>query len=52
MHFPRRSLFLKVKPIAEEYQGITGDAGKFSTRLPAGDIYEIFILGFKDLNEL
>lgn len=31
-----------------EYQGITGTDGKFSTRLPAGDKYEIFILGFKD----
>jgi len=31
-----------------EYQGISGADGKFSTRLPAGDSYEIFILGFKD----
>jgi OmpA-OmpF porin, OOP family len=31
-----------------EYQGISGLDGKFSTRLPAGDSYEIFILGFKD----
>ena len=31
-----------------EYQGISGDNGKFSIRLPAGDVYEIFILGFKD----
>lgn len=31
-----------------EYQGISGEDGKFSTRLPAGDKYEIFILGFKD----
>lgn len=31
-----------------EYQGLTDSTGKFSTRLPAGDKYEIFILGFKD----
>ena len=31
-----------------EYQGLTNDSGKFSIRLPAGDKYEIFILGFKD----
>lgn len=33
---------------AKEYQGLTNDSGKFSVRLPAGDKYEIFILGFKD----
>lgn len=31
-----------------DYQGITGTDGKFTIRLPAGDKYEIFILGFKD----
>lgn len=31
-----------------EYQAMTGLDGRFSTRLPAGDKYEIFILGFKD----
>ncbi len=31
-----------------EYQGLTDTTGRFSTRLPAGDKYEIFILGFKD----
>lgn len=31
-----------------EYQGISGADGKFTTQLPAGDKYEIFILGFKD----
>ena len=31
-----------------EYQGLTDTTGKFTTRLPAGDKYEIFILGFKD----
>jgi len=33
---------------AKEYQGLTDDKGKFSIRLPSGDTYEIFILGFKD----
>lgn len=31
-----------------EYQGLTNDSGKFSIRLPAGDKYDLFILGFKD----
>ncbi|MBK8495083.1 MAG: OmpA family protein [Chitinophagaceae bacterium] len=31
-----------------EYQGLTDTTGKFTVRLPAGDKYEIFILGFKD----
>lgn len=31
-----------------EYQGISGADGRFATRLPAGDSYEIFIMGFKD----
>ncbi len=32
----------------KEYQGMSMENGKFSLRLPAGDKYEIFILGFKD----
>jgi len=31
-----------------EYQGLSDSTGKFSLRLPAGDKYEIFILGFND----
>ncbi len=31
-----------------EYQGLTDSTGKFSIRLPSGDKYELFILGFKD----
>lgn len=31
-----------------EFQAISDSTGKFSTRLPAGDKYDIFILGFKD----
>jgi OmpA-OmpF porin, OOP family len=38
----------KSKLNSKEYQGLTNDAGKFSVRLPSGDTYEIFILGFKD----
>lgn len=38
----------KSKANTKEYQGITDDNGKFSTRLPSGDTYEIFVLGFKD----
>ena len=38
----------KSKLNGKEYQGLTDDAGKFSVRLPSGDTYEIFILGFKD----
>lgn len=38
----------KSKVNTKEYQGLTDDKGKFSIRLPSGDTYEIFILGFKD----
>lgn len=31
-----------------EYQAISDGNGKFSTRVPAGDKYDIFIMGFKD----
>jgi OmpA-OmpF porin, OOP family len=31
-----------------QYQGISDEAGKFSLRLPAGDKYDIFIMGFRD----
>ncbi len=31
-----------------EYQAVSDENGKFSTRLPAGDKYDIFIMGFKD----
>lgn len=37
---------------SREYQGITDLSGRFSTRLPAGDKYDIFILGFKDSTSL
>ncbi len=31
-----------------EYQGLSDSSGRFSLRLPAGDRFEIFILGFND----
>ncbi len=31
-----------------QYQGISDESGKFSLRLPAGDKYDIFIMGFRD----
>jgi OmpA-OmpF porin, OOP family len=31
-----------------QYQGITNEQGKFSLKLPSGDKYDIFIMGFRD----
>ncbi len=45
---PYEIVVFRAKANNREYQGITDVNGKFSTRLPAGDSYEIFILGFKD----
>ena len=45
---PNEIMIFRSKRNEREYQGQTNDAGKFSTRLPAGDTYNIFILGFKD----
>jgi outer membrane protein OmpA-like peptidoglycan-associated protein len=33
---------------SNEYQAISDSNGKFSTQLPAGDKYDIYIMGFKD----
>ena len=33
---------------SNEYQVISDENGKFGTRLPAGDKYDIYIMGFKD----
>lgn len=41
-------IVFKSQANAKEYQGLTDSTGKFSVRLPSGDKYEIFILGFKD----
>jgi OmpA-OmpF porin, OOP family len=42
----------KSKLTGKEYEGLTDSTGKFSVRLPHGDSYEIFILGFKDSTSL
>lgn len=45
---PNEIMIFRSKKNEREYQGLTNDKGQFSTRLPAGDVYNIFILGFKD----
>jgi outer membrane protein OmpA-like peptidoglycan-associated protein len=45
---PHEIMIFRSKLNLREYQGLTDDDGKFSVRLPAGDKYEIYILGFKD----
>ena len=41
-------MVFKSKLSTKEYQGLTDSVGKFSIRLPSGDKYEVFVLGFKD----
>ena len=45
---PHEIVVFRSQLTQKEYQGMSQDNGKFSLRLPAGDRYEIFILGFKD----
>lgn len=45
---PHEIIVFRSELTAKEYQGMSQDNGKFSLRLPAGDKYEVFILGFKD----
>jgi outer membrane protein OmpA-like peptidoglycan-associated protein len=45
---PNEIMVFRSKNRDREFQGITNDQGKFSTRLPSGDVYNIFIMGFKD----
>jgi OmpA-OmpF porin, OOP family len=45
---PHEIVVFRSQLTQKEYQGMSQDDGKFSLRLPAGDQYEIFILGFKD----
>jgi hypothetical protein len=45
---PHEIMIFRSKNYGKEYQGLTDDMGKFSVRLPAGDKYDIYILGFKD----
>ncbi len=41
-------IIFKSNKNGNEYQAISNELGKFTTKLPAGDKYEIFIMGFKD----
>lgn len=41
-------IVFKSQKNGNEFQVISDSAGKFNTRLPIGDKYEIFIMGFKD----
>ena len=45
---PHEIVIFRSQLNSREYQAVTDSTGKFTTRLPAGDKYEIFILGFKD----
>ncbi len=45
---PNELVVFKSTKTLKEYQGISNDQGKFSFRLPGGDKYEIFVLGFSD----
>lgn len=38
----------KSKLTGKDYEGLTDSTGRFTFRLPAGDSYEMYILGFKD----
>jgi len=41
-------VIFRSKLTSREYHGLSDSLGTFKLRLPAGDQYEIFILGFKD----
>jgi outer membrane protein OmpA-like peptidoglycan-associated protein len=45
---PNEIIIFRGKQSALEFPGKTDSAGKFNLKLPAGEEYEIFILGFKD----
>ena len=45
---PNEIVIFRSMANGREYQGLTDSTGRFATRLPSGDKYEIFILGFKD----
>lgn len=49
-HLPKNNelIVFRSQKNSNEYQVISDSMGKFSTRLPAGDKYDIFIMGFKD----
>lgn len=41
-------IVFKSQKNANEFQAVSNETGAFTTRLPAGDKYEVFIMGFKD----
>lgn len=45
---PHEILVFRSRINQREYEGLTNDSGAFSLRLPAGDKYDIYILGFRD----
>lgn len=45
---PEETILFKSVTTGKVIQGVTDRKGKFSTKLPPGDQYEILILGFKD----
>ena len=45
---PNEIIVFRSEKTKKEYQGMSQDNGAFTTRLPAGDKYEIFVLGFQD----
>jgi len=45
---PNEIMVFRSKKKQIEYPSQTNDQGQFSTRLPAGDVYQIYIMGFKD----
>ena len=45
---PHEIVLFRSNTNGREYQGVSDSTGRFSLRLPAGDKYEISILGFKD----
>ncbi|MEO6489762.1 MAG: OmpA family protein [Ferruginibacter sp.] len=45
-------IVFKSEKNSKEYEGLSNDSGKFTLRLPVGDKYEIFVLGFKDSTSL
>lgn len=45
---PNEIVVFKSRLKEREYQGLSDPEGKFTVRLPAGDKYDIYILGFND----
>jgi OmpA-OmpF porin, OOP family len=45
---PNELIVFRSQKNSNEYQALSGADGKYTTRLPAGDKYDIYIMGFKD----